>query len=97
MVGIAGYGVTTGDPLLLITPFDPDGYGCGMNETTKDYPFLYFPLIDVQAASAANPSINSIAKILQYATCVKQCPSADKSTPVLCKPPNFMTSNTQFW
>jgi hypothetical protein len=24
MVGIAGYGVTTGDPLLLITPFDPD-------------------------------------------------------------------------
>jgi len=66
MVGIAGYGWTSGDPMLLITPFDPDGLGCGLNETTKDYPFLYFPMIDASilggaassAASGETPSIS---------------------------------------
>lgn len=97
MVGIAGYGVTTGDPMLLITPFDPDGYGCGLNETTKDYPLLYFPLIDFKEAAKADPSIDSIAKVLKYATCVKSCPSADKSTPVLCRQPSFMTKAPNNW
>ena len=66
MVGIAGYGVTTGNPVLLITPFDKDGNGCGMNETTKEYPFLYFPTIDYKAAQKASNggSIKSAADIL---------------------------------
>jgi hypothetical protein len=65
--------------------------------TTKDYPLLYFPLIDFKEAAKADPSVNSIAKVLKYATCVKSCPTADKATPVLCKQPNFMTKAPNYW
>jgi len=46
MVGCAGYGYLYGDPNLLLTTWDADGNGCGYNETTKDYPYLYYPMID---------------------------------------------------
>ena len=32
--------------------------------------------------------------MLKYGACVKECPGADTSAPVLCKPPTFMTKNT---
>jgi hypothetical protein len=81
----------------LITPFDSNGNGCGLNETTKEYPLLYFPSIDFKAAQQASPSVKSVADILKYATCVKKCPSADVSTPVECKPPTFMTSQSNYY
>jgi hypothetical protein len=97
MVGVAGYGVTTGNPMLLITPFDKDGNGCGLNETTKEYPKLYFPSIDFNAASKSLSNVKNAADILKYAACVKECPRADVSTPVLCKPPQFMKNKKQFY
>jgi len=46
MVGVSGYGLLYGNPQLLATGWDADGNGCGFNETTKDYPLLYYPTID---------------------------------------------------
>ena len=52
------YGVQNGDPYLLLTTWDYDGNGCGYNETTKSYPFLYYPAIDINIAdSSYDPSI----------------------------------------
>mgnify|MGYP007089933915 CR=1 FL=1 len=50
MIGTSGYGYLYGDPELLLTSWDGNGRGCGYNTTTKDYPFLYFPTIDLEAA-----------------------------------------------
>ena len=41
MVGVSGYGITYGNPKLLLTTWDADKNGCGFNKTTKDYPYLY--------------------------------------------------------
>ena len=35
-------GFKKGDPLLLATPFDPDGNACGESPGFKDFPFIYF-------------------------------------------------------
>ena len=50
MVGVFGYGLNYGKPALLLTLFDADLMGCGLNETVKDYPLLYYPFIDIAAA-----------------------------------------------
>lgn len=46
MVAVSGYGLTYGNPKLLLTLWDADRNGCGYNTTTKDYPYLYYPTID---------------------------------------------------
>lgn len=48
-VGVAGYGWSNGQPHLLLTTWDADGNGCGYSEATIDYPFLYFPALDINA------------------------------------------------
>ena len=53
MVGACGYGYLYGNPALLATTWDGDKLGCGLNETRKDYPFLYFPMIDYKNARDA--------------------------------------------
>jgi len=49
MIGTSAYGYLYGNPELLLTSWDADGNGCGYNTTTKDYPYLYFPSIDLEA------------------------------------------------
>lgn len=63
MVGTAGYGLLYGDPYLLITTWDADENGCGYNETTKDYPFLYFPVIDPKELANADPAADPAGTI----------------------------------
>ena len=53
MAAVTGYGMLYGNPQLLLTTFDGDGNGCGLNDTTKNYPYLYFPVIDLEAAKQA--------------------------------------------
>jgi len=50
MAAVTGYGLLYGNPYLLLTTFDADGNGCGLNQTTKIYPYLYFPSINLTAA-----------------------------------------------
>jgi hypothetical protein len=38
-------------------------------------------------------NVKDATALLKYATCVKKCPSADISTPVLCKKPAFMSGS----
>ena len=83
----SAYGFVNGDPVLLLTSWDYDGKnflirywnlililgnGCGLNTTTKDYPYLYFPAVDIKEFYDA----------LKYSVCVKECPTADKTIPV---------------
>ena len=84
MVGVSGYGLTYGDPYLLLTTWDYDGNGCGYNKTTKDYPYLYYPTIDYNSALKAEPGLTSPKEILKYGVCVKECPSGDPKTAVEC-------------
>ena len=89
MVGASAYGFMNGDPILLLTTWDYDGNiliclpvispfsignGCGLNDTTKDFPLLYFPGVE----------ISDFYDALKYSTCVKSCPTADETTPVEC-------------
>ena len=47
MVGVSGYGLVYGKPELMLTMWDADSKGCGYDETRKEYPYLYFPIIDI--------------------------------------------------
>lgn len=102
IVGFAGtsaYGFMNGDPYLLLTAWDNDGKyklnlilsignGCGYNETTKDYPLLYWPAPDVSAISDVP------LEAFKYSTCVKECPTNESE--VLCKEPSFFTTEDKF-
>lgn len=94
-MGAGGYGLIHGQPHLLLTPWDSDGNGCGYSPATKDYPYLYFPFINLDAATAAasNPESASVSDILKFGACVKECPSGVVSTTVDCKAPTFMRSS----
>jgi choline transporter-like protein 2/4/5 len=88
MGGVTAYGLLQGDPYLLLTTWDANGNGCGYNTTTKDYPYLYFPTIDLEAAKKADPSVKSISDVLRFGVCVKTCPTGNN--PVICKKPTYM-------
>jgi hypothetical protein len=34
----------------MLTMWDADEKGCGYDEVVKDYPYLYFPIVDINAA-----------------------------------------------
>jgi hypothetical protein len=51
LVGAGGYGLIHGKPELLLTPWDSDGNGCGLTSPVEDYPYLYFPFININAAT----------------------------------------------
>jgi choline transporter-like protein 2/4/5 len=53
MAAVTGYVMLYGNPQLLLSTFDGDGNGFGLNDTTKNYPYLYFPVIDLEAAKQA--------------------------------------------
>ena len=92
MVYIGRFGYLNGDYTLLLTTFDADGLGCGWNETTKDYPYVYWPIVDLEAAQSLDPEFTDIMNILGRSTCVKECPTAELADPVQCVEPDFMTS-----
>jgi len=60
--------------------------GCGYNTTTKDYPYLYWPAPDY--------SSSDVYQAFKYSMCVKECPTSNASTPVLCKEPKFFQENS---
>lgn len=94
LIGLAGtcsYGFVHGDPYLLLTSWDYDRNGCGYNETTKDYPYLYFPAPDISNFTSDPLSA------FKYSTCVKSCPTANSSIPVLCKEPSFFSELDKFY
>jgi len=98
MVLAGGYGNQYGDPPKLLTAWDKDGRGCGYSPATKDYPYLYFPTIDFEAAkkaaqaSSSSAAVGTVSDILQFSTCVKSCPKGTDNEVVQCLPPSFMTS-----
>lgn len=83
-----------------MTTWDKDGRGCGFSTPTKDYPYLYFPTIDYKAAqkaaqsSSSSSAMSSVSDILQFSTCVKECPKGTADEVVQCAPPSFMTSTS---
>ena len=97
------YGLTKGDPKLLLTTWDPDGNttyhlltlsianGCGYSNKTKDYPYLYFPAPELSALASKNP-LNAF----KLSMCVKSCPK-DDSTAIQCFVNSAMTNmSTKF-
>ena len=75
LVFISNLGYSKGDPLLLATPFDPDGNACGESPGFKEYPYIYF----------TRPS----SEYLFYSVCVRTCPNwekdSDKPNKLECK------------
>jgi hypothetical protein len=93
LVGTAGYGYLYGDPKLLLTTWDADGNGCGYNETTLDYPYLYYPIVDPKSLAKADPSADpagAVSQVLAFGVCVKKCPDISES--VDCVPATYMTN-----
>ena len=41
------YGITQGQPSLLLTAYNYEGFGCGHDDGYTDYPYLYWPKIGV--------------------------------------------------
>jgi choline transporter-like protein 2/4/5 len=95
MVGVSGYGLVYGDPQRFLIMWDADARGCGNDTAVLDYPYLYFPMInltEVQSVSE-NPKAK-MAELLNFSTCVKECPGAEGK--VECNPPTFMKNNDNY-
>lgn len=50
MIGVSGYGFARGDPNRFLMMWDADGNSCGNSTAVKDYPYLYFPMINLTEA-----------------------------------------------
>lgn len=100
MVGVSGYGLTYGNPNLFLTMWDADGNccgdGCGKSAGFEDYPFLYYPIIDVEELkkSLKSDAAPDPKELLAFGTCVKECPSNEGV--VDCKKPSYMVNNKNF-
>jgi hypothetical protein len=86
MAGCFAYAFIRGEPGKLITGWDADLMGCGVNETTKDYPYLYW--YEIPGSSILDDlkggNFTAMVKILKHGTCVKQCPTNDTSIAIEC-------------
>lgn len=73
MAAAFGYAFVNGRPRLIVTGWDADRMGCGLNETTKDYPALYWP--EIPSLSALNKTLagdpTAIFDTLKHGVCVK--------------------------
>jgi hypothetical protein len=85
MLVLSFYGISKGDPLNILTPFDTKGNRCGMTKGFEDYKYKFFTKLSAQGHSAglSNPFA---------AHCVKECPLKGNKT--LCKPPSGSCTNS---
>lgn len=88
MIGMAGcfaYAFNSGNPRLMAAGWSYDGLACGINETVKDYPFLYWPEIPGESVikQVTAGEFGEAFKLLNQGVCVKECPN-DKDKPVEC-------------
>jgi hypothetical protein len=84
---------------MIVRGWDSDGMGCGYNETTKDYPALYWAELPDQQVinNVLAGNFSSVLTILNKGVCVKECPGVDKSVPVDCHPTSYMMKNTKYY
>lgn len=47
MVGVSSFGLAYGDPKRFLIMWDADARGCGNHTDAIDYPYLYFPMINM--------------------------------------------------
>ena len=94
LVGVSGYGLVYGDPMLFLTMWDADGNGCGASgNATEEYPYLYWPIIDLDKAKNDKGQID-VKELLKFGTCVKECPLATGK--VDCYRNDYMVDNINF-
>jgi hypothetical protein len=82
----------------LLTTWDADGNGCGYNETTKDYPYLYYPVIDPASLAAADPTADptgAVSQVLAFGICVSECPKQGEDAD--CVKPTFITNQANHY
>lgn len=92
MVGVSGYGLVYGEPELMLTMWDADKKGCGYSPEVKDYPYLYFPIVDIKAARQNQNNLeDAVKELLRFGTCVKECPTAEG--PVECHKTAYMSTD----
>ena len=94
----AGYGFWLGGPTKLIIGWDSMGNGCGYNETTKDYPMLYFPATPSNDAlvSLETGNFTKLLDVFNAGVCVSACPTNNIVDPVLCKPTDNMNKDWHY-
>lgn len=95
MVGVSGYGLVYGDPNRFLIMWDADGRGCGNDTAAIDYPYLYFPMINLTEIQGATDNPKAAMKeLLKYGTCVKECPL--ETGTVECLKPTYMINNEYY-
>ena len=52
MIAVFAFSFSLGEPRMIVRGWDSDGMGCGYNETTKDYPALYWSELPTQSVIA---------------------------------------------
>lgn len=81
MLVLGFYGISRGDPLNILTPFDTDGNRCGMPNQGRggaqdftDYPYKFFTKFGASnMTSGFNPRAISKTELFR-SVCVKECP-----------------------
>ena len=88
MVGLGFYGISKGDPLNILTPFDTAGNRCGMPgqgtagaEDFTDYPYKFFTKFGGSNMTGGFNSVPISKKELFRSVCVKECPAEAGSRP----------------
>jgi len=75
--------------------WDADGRGCGNDTAAIDYPYLYFPMINLTEIQGVSKDPKSTTKeLLKFGTCVKECPGSNGT--VECLKPNYMINNPNY-
>lgn len=97
-IAASAYGWMNGDPSRLLIGWDSDGNGCGYSEATLDYPYLYWPSNPAGELKDAIEAldIDKALDLLKNGVCVKECPSADKTSVVDCKPTTALLADSTF-
>ena len=97
MVAVFVFSFKLGHPKMIVQSWDNDRMGCGLNETTLEYPALYWPEMPGQGAleSIKVGNFSGIWSVLNKGVCVKECPGANSTVPIDCKPTSYMISQSK--
>ena len=76
MVAIFVFSFKFGRPMMNVQSWDNHRMGCGLNETTSEYPALYWPEMPGQSAldSIKVGNFSGVMSVLNRGVCVKECP-----------------------